>query len=131
MFVVHVLSRLLCVTLGLEVVKGILALGLGELVDLGADEASKHLLGESVVDGLAYGTQMNETWVSWWQWRRTRTLSALVVLKLLEAFKGGGAADQLVGELGFMLLATVDLLVSVVGFTCRRKPLLILEFVAI
>lgn len=51
---VHVLGVLLGVVLGLLAVNPVHTLGLGELVDLAADEASDELLGESVADGLAY-----------------------------------------------------------------------------
>jgi hypothetical protein len=52
--VVHLLSLLLCLALGLLLVEPVLALGLGELVDLGTGEASKDLLSELVGDGLAW-----------------------------------------------------------------------------
>lgn len=51
--VVHLRSVLLGVAGSLLAVDPVSALGLGELVDLAADEASKELLGKSVGDGLA------------------------------------------------------------------------------
>ena len=59
------------------------ALGLGELVDLGAGEASEELLSEGVGDVLA--------------------LLALVVLKGLEGGKGGAAGEELVAEAGLVV----------------------------
>ena len=51
---VHVVGVLLGVVLGLLAVHPVHTLGLGELVDLAADEANEELLGESMVDFLAY-----------------------------------------------------------------------------
>lgn len=51
--VIHLLGVAPGLALGLLAVPGIGALGLGELVDLGAGEASKQLLGKLVGDGLA------------------------------------------------------------------------------
>lgn len=51
---VHVVSVLLGVLAGLDLVNFVHALGLGELVDLSANNGGKGLLGESVADGLAY-----------------------------------------------------------------------------
>lgn len=51
--VVEVLGLLLGLVLGLLTVEEVEALGLEELVDLGAGNASKSLLGEGVLDGLA------------------------------------------------------------------------------
>ena len=50
------------------------------------------------------------------------TLLTLVVLEELEALEGGTAGDQLVGELGLVVVAAiaVDLLVSVLRFTLRQ-----------
>jgi hypothetical protein len=53
-FVVHALSVLLCLALGLLLVEPVLALGLSELVDFGACEAGEQLLGELVGDWLAW-----------------------------------------------------------------------------
>lgn len=53
--VVHLLSVPLSVALGLLAVDPVSALGLGELVDLAADEAGEELLGEGVGDLLAWG----------------------------------------------------------------------------
>lgn len=52
--VVHRLAVLLSVLLSTDLVHLVHALGLGQLVDLSADEASDGLLGELVADGLAY-----------------------------------------------------------------------------
>lgn len=51
--IVEVLGLLLGLVLGLLAVEEVEALGLEELVDLGAGNASKSLLGEGVLDGLA------------------------------------------------------------------------------
>jgi len=53
--VVHLLSILLGLVLGLLTVGKVHALGLSELVDFSTSEASKELLGELVINGLAYG----------------------------------------------------------------------------
>lgn len=53
MLIVEVLGLLLGLVLGLLAVEEVEALGLEELVDLGAGNASKSLLGEGVLDGLA------------------------------------------------------------------------------
>jgi hypothetical protein len=51
---VHVVGVLLGVVLGLLTVNPVHTLGLGELVDLTSDQAGDELLGERVVDFLAY-----------------------------------------------------------------------------
>lgn len=51
--VIHLVRILLGMLVGLDPVDLVHALGLGELVDLGADNAGEGLLGESVADGLA------------------------------------------------------------------------------
>lgn len=81
--VVELLSVLLGLVLGLLAVDPVGALGLGELVDLGAGEASEELLSEGVGDVLA--------------------LLALVVLKGLEGGKGGAAGEELVAEAGLVV----------------------------
>ena len=48
-------SVTLCLMLGLLTVGKVHALGLSELVDFSTSEASKELLGELVINGLAYG----------------------------------------------------------------------------
>lgn len=53
MLVVHSVGVLLSVVLGLEPFNLVHALGLGELVNLGAGEGSNGLLSEGVTDGLA------------------------------------------------------------------------------
>jgi len=53
LLVVHALSVLLGLTLGLLLVEPVLALGLGQLVNLCGSEASNKLLSEGVGDGLA------------------------------------------------------------------------------
>lgn len=53
LLLVQVLGLLLSVSLGLLAVDVVQALGLEELVDLGAGDASNHLLCELVLDGLA------------------------------------------------------------------------------
>lgn len=52
--IVHMFGVLLSVLLSSDLVDLVHSLALGQLVDLGADEASKGLLGEGVLDGLAY-----------------------------------------------------------------------------
>jgi hypothetical protein len=77
----------------------ILALGLGELVDLTTNEPHQELLGKGMRDRLA--------------------LVALMVFEQLHALEGGGAGDQLVTEAGLVLLregVVVDLGVRFAGF---------------
>ena len=66
---VHVVSVLLGVLAGLDFVNFVHALGLGELVDLSANNGGKGLLGESVADGLAYRSGVvsmaNSSWLEW------------------------------------------------------------------
>ena len=52
--VVHVAGALLGVALGSLLVVEVHAFGLGELINFTADETSEQLLGESVVDSLAW-----------------------------------------------------------------------------
>lgn len=54
LLLVQVLGLLLGVSLGLLAVDVVQALGLEELVDLGAGDTSNHLLSKLVLDGLAY-----------------------------------------------------------------------------
>lgn len=125
---VHLVGVLLGVLLGTDLVDLIHTLGLGKSVDLRTDDASKKLLGESVANGLAW-------WISWrLAWlsdtgkgdvvrRETmHTLLALVVLEELHALEGSGTGQKLVGELGLVvLLAVVDLTVSLVGIVCKAN----------
>jgi len=101
--VVHVLGVLLGVLPGLMFVPLVHALGLGELVDLTADEASEKFLSKGVVNRLPF--------------------LALVVLEELEAFEGGGASYELMGELGLVVIAAtaIDLLMSVLRFTPTER----------
>jgi len=57
----------------------------------------------------------------WREWGRT--LFALAVLEDFEGTEGGGTADELVAELGFVVVAValVDLLVGVLRFTWRKQ----------
>jgi len=50
---VHLLRVLLGVLVGADLVDLVQALGLDQLVDLGADEAGQDLLGQGVLDGFA------------------------------------------------------------------------------
>lgn len=56
--VVHLLGVLLGVVVSLHLVDLVHALGLGETVNLRADETGDGLLGEGVLDGLAYRATM-------------------------------------------------------------------------
>lgn len=56
--IVHVLSVLLSVVVGLDLVGLVETLGLSELVDLGAGETGEELLGGGVGDGLACGGKL-------------------------------------------------------------------------
>lgn len=118
---VHVVSVLLGVLVSLEPVNLIHALALGELVDLGADKAHQGLLGESVLDGLAYTENTIRMMSSLYADMHgllllSLTLLALVVLVGLHAGKGSGTGNELVRELALVLLAAVHLAVSVVRF---------------
>lgn len=114
---VHVVGVLLGVVLGLLAVDPVHTLGLGELVNLAADEAGDELLGKSVVDFLACDWNLLEgcTYETIDQGPRTGLL--LVVLVGLHGGEGGGTGSELVGELALvMLLTVVDLLVSALRF---------------
>ena len=103
LLLVEVLSVLLSLVLGLLSVDVVKTLGLAELVDLSAGERSEKLLGELVVDGLA-----------------------LLALSLLEGVHGserGTTSKELVRD-GALVVVVVDLLVGVVGFTCKLLVLL-------
>ena len=64
--------------------------------------------------------------------RERHAFLALVILVELEALEGGSTGDQLVGELGLVLVAlialvillVVDLLMSILSIVCRgeRQP---------
>lgn len=124
MLVVHVLGRIPCVSLGPHSVVFIHALGLGQFVDFGTCKAGEELFGKRMRDGLAYmrrkeqesvmQTISGRRWAVGWQY----TFSALSVLEELHAFKGSGAADEFVRELGFVSLVAVDLLVSITAIVC-------------
>lgn len=60
LLLVQVLGLLLGLVLGLLAVEVVHALGLGQLVDLGGGEAGEHLLGELVLNGLAYMLRMRK-----------------------------------------------------------------------
>jgi hypothetical protein len=114
---VHVVGVLLGVLVGLDSVNLIHTLGLGELVDLGADKAHQGLLSESVLDSLAYTENMIRMMLSRYHVASlSPTLLALVVLVGLHAGKGSGTGNELVRELALVLLAAVHLAVSIVRF---------------
>lgn len=111
--VVHVLGVLLRLVLGLLAVEVVLALGLGELVNLGGSEARKELLGEGVVDLLA--CCCGSVWYLMVVYDETLTLLALVILESLEAGESGTTGNHLMAEAGLVLLAAlVHLLVGIV-----------------
>ena len=47
------------------------------------------------------------------------TVLALLVLEELESLEGSGTSDELVGERGLVAFVTVNLLVGVVGVSCK------------
>jgi hypothetical protein len=101
MLIIHLLRTPLSTLFRLVAVPGVLAFGLGQLVDFAADEAGEQLFGEGVVHGLAF--------------------LALVVFEELHAFEGGGAGDEFMRELGLVLsgdIVVVDLLVGVASLVC-------------
>jgi hypothetical protein len=113
--VIQTLHILLGVTLGLDSVVFVQALGFDELVDFGADEADESLFGEGVGDWLSclqVSICSSNCVVVSCYWGVRRTLLAAVVFKGLEGLEAGGTGDQLVGELA-LVLAAVDLLVRV------------------
>jgi hypothetical protein len=116
--VVHVLAGLFGVTTSLDLVVLIHSLGLSEFVDLATYEASEKFLGELVRDGLACKLLGSKSVGE--EWRRHAFL-ALVVLIELETLEGGSTCNQLMRELGLVLLLAIDLLMSVLGFVCREK----------
>lgn len=120
---VHVVGVLLGMLASLDLVNLIHALALGKLVDLGADKAHQGLLGESVLDSLAY-MEKNQIRMIIPQCilvcvgciALSLTLLALVVLVGLHAGKGSGTGNELVREFALVLLAAVHLAVSFVRF---------------
>jgi hypothetical protein len=124
--VIHVLRGLLSVTASLDRVVLVHSLGLSQLVDFAANEASEKFLGELVRDGLACAVLGFESTVEGW---RRHAFIALVVLKKLHSFEGGSTCDQFMRELGLIVIAlvalvvllVVDLLMSVLSFVCREK----------
>lgn len=110
------LGVLLGVVVSLLTVNPVHALGLGELVNLAADDTGKELLGESVAHRLAYGTNTRLEIVSKWEVVK-QTVLALVVLVGLHGTEGSGTGSELVGELALVVLLTVvDITVSLLGF---------------
>jgi len=124
--VVHVLSGLSGMTVSLDLVILVHPLGLSKFVDLATYEASEEFLGELVRDGLACKWLGSKSTGE--EWRRHAFL-ALMVLIELETLEGGSACDQLMRELGLVVVAlvalivllAVDLLMSVLGFVCREE----------
>jgi hypothetical protein len=98
--IVKILHLPLGMPLGLLAVHKVQALGLEELVGLGAGEGGECLAREAVADGLP--------------------LAALRLLPEVHGLEGRGAADQFVGELGavvlVVLLGLVDLGVGGASF---------------
>lgn len=112
--VVELVGVLTSLALQLLAVVEVLALGLGEPVDLGAGEASEELLGELVAHGLACRVvlvvrSVRELWMVLWL-----TLLALVVLEGLERGERSSTGEQLMAELGLVLTALLVTLVLVV-----------------
>jgi len=95
-----VLGLLLGLVLGLLAVEEVEPLGLEELVDLGAGDGRKRLLGEGVADGLA--------------------VLALPLLPQVHRLEGGPARYHLVRPLGLVRLAVVDLVARVLGIVWLR-----------
>jgi hypothetical protein len=124
--VVHVLSAPSGMTVSLDLVILVHPLGLSKFVDLATYEASEEFLGELVRDGLACKWLGSKSTGE--EWRRHAFL-ALVVLIELETLEGGSSCDQLMRELGLVVVAlvalivllAVDLLMSVLGFVCREE----------
>jgi hypothetical protein len=99
LLVVKVLGLLLGMALRLLAVDVVEALGLNQLVDLGAGEPGDDLLGKAVLDGLAWIT------VSSLPTRKKnggRTAVALVVLPLLHGLEGGAASENLMADVALM-----------------------------
>jgi hypothetical protein len=124
--VVHVLSAPSGMTVSLDLVILVHPLGLSKFVDLATYEASEEFLGELVRDGLACKWLGSKSTGE--EWRRHAFL-ALMVLIELETLEGGSPCDQLMRELGLVVVAlvalivllAVDLLMSVLGFVCREE----------
>lgn len=112
--VVELLGVLPSLTLGLLAVDEVGALGLGKAVDLAASETGEELLCESVGNGLAYQKRQ-------WIVARERglwcclTLLPLPVLEHLHGHERCTAGEQLVAELGLVVILLVDLVVIVLG----------------
>jgi hypothetical protein len=124
--VVHVLGALSGMAMSLDLVILVHSLGLSKFVDLATYEASEEFLGELVRDGLACKWLGSKSTGE--EWRRHAFL-ALMVLIELETLEGGSSCDQLMRELGLVVVAlvalivllAVDLLMSVLGFVCREE----------
>lgn len=97
-------------------------LGLSELVNLAANEASEELLGEGVVDDFAFWSSTQRSYRYGMQWR-ILTFFALMVLIELETLERGSTGYELMRELGFMVwiiiasALVVHLTMSVFRFT--------------
>ena len=124
--VVHVLGVLFGMTMSLNLVILVHSLGLSKFVNLATYEASEDFLGELVRDRLAC------KWLGSKNGRgmeRRHAFLALMVLIEFETLEGGSTCDQLMRELGLVVVAlvalvillAVDLLVSVLGFVCREE----------
>ena len=90
------------------------SLGLGELVDFSSNESGEQFLGKGMGDRLAYVRFVSiGTGGLRCGCKGGLTFFALMVLKQLHALKGSTACDELMGELGLVIVATaaVDLLV--------------------
>ena len=116
--VVHVLAILSGMTMSLDLVVLIHPLGLSKFVDLATYEASEKFLGKLVGDRFACKLLGSRSASE--EWRRHAFL-ALVVLIELETLEGGSTCDQLMRELGLVVVLSIDLLMSVLGFVCREK----------
>ena len=107
------LGVLLGVVVGLLTINPVHTLGLGELVNLAADNAGQELLGESVAHGLACNGSVQKRSAG----GEERTVLALMVLVGLHGTEGSGTGGELVGELALVVLLTVvHLLVSLLRF---------------
>jgi hypothetical protein len=125
--VIHILRSLFGMTMGLNLVVFVHSFCLSKFIDLATYKASEKLLGELVRNGLACQL-LGSKGYGRGEWRRHAFL-ALVVLIELETLEGGSTCDQLMRELGLVFVAlvslvvllSVDLLMSVLGFVCSRK----------
>jgi hypothetical protein len=122
--VVHLLRGLLGMSASLDLVILVHSFCFSKFVDLAANEAREKFLGELVRDRLACVWLEAEGAL---EGLRRHTFLALVVFPELETLEGGSTCNQLMRELGLIVVAlvalvvilTVNLLMSILSVVCN------------